>query len=245
MFRSLLLVPGSSIRMILAGLEVDAAVLILDLVDGVAPDQKPESRSMVAQILREIDFQGRKVLVRINSLRTEWGLEDARAAVAGGVDGILIPKVESVDEVLTIATVLNARQDRSRARPQILAEVGTPRGLLASREVAESNELVTGLICGGADLTQSFGSRPTDGEPELLMARSQILLAARVAGIGAYDAPDYGGDNPDQLIRRARAMRHLGYDGMVATQPDQIAIINDWFGDEGGRRKAEGEGRKA
>ena len=80
MFRSLLLVPGSSIRMILAGLEVDAAVLILDLVDGVAPDQKPESRSMVAQILREIDFQGRKVLVRINSLRTEWGLEDARAA---------------------------------------------------------------------------------------------------------------------------------------------------------------------
>lgn len=234
MFRSLLLVPGSSIKMILMGQEADADAIVLDLAGGVPsdhnPDQKLEARSTVAQILREIDFRGREVFVRINSLRTEWGLEDARVVVAGGVRGIVIPKLESADEVLTIVSVLDGRLDRSGERPRILGELGTPRGLLAARELAESNELLTGLICGAADLAWSLGSQPTDDEPELLMARSQILLAGRVAGIGVYDAPDYPGHDSERLIRRCRALRQLGYDGMVASHPDQIAIINDRFG---------------
>jgi citrate lyase beta subunit len=231
MFRSLLFVPGSSIKMILKAQESPADALVLDLEDGVAPEHKLDARSTVSQIMREIDFTDREVFVRINSLRTEWGLEDVRAVVAGGARGVLIPKIENVDEVTTIAAVLNARLHRSedRQRPQILCLVETPRGVFAARELAASNELVTGLMFGASDLARALGSQLTDDEPELLMARSQLLLAARAAGIKAYDSADQTVHDPDRLRRRCLATRHLGYDGKAASHPAQLAIINQVF----------------
>jgi citrate lyase beta subunit len=231
MFRSLLFVPGSSIKMILTAQESEADALILDLEDAVAPEQKIDARSTVSQILREVDFSGREVFVRINSLRTEWGLEDVRAVVSGGARGIIIPKIEAVDDVTSIAAVINARLHKSddRQRAQILCLIETPRGIFAARSIAESNGLVTGLMFGASDLARELGSELTDDEPELLMARSHLLMAARAAGIKAYDSADGAVQDLDRVRRRCLATRQLGYDGKAATHPVQLAVINEVF----------------
>ncbi len=229
--RSLLYVPGNSERMILKAHDSAADALILDLEDSVAPDQKVEARAAVAGILREIDFSHKEVFVRINSLSTEWGLEDARAVAPAGAVGILIPKIESVDDVTDIAPILQSRYRHPAGdeRGKILCLIETSRGVLASREIVESSELVVGLIFGAADLARDLGCVLSDDETELFFARSQVLLAARAAEVKAYDSPHFAISDLDGLRRRSQSVRNLGYDGKTIVHPSHIEIVNEVF----------------
>jgi citrate lyase subunit beta/citryl-CoA lyase len=158
-------------------------------------------------------------------------LEDARAVVAGGTPGIVIPKIESVDEVTTVAPILQSRYRRSanEQRNKILCLIETPRGVLASREIAESNELVIGLIFGAADLSRELGGVLSDDETEVFFARSQTLLAARAAGVKAYDSPHFAVADLEGLRRRSQAARNLGFDGKTIIHPAHIEIVNEIF----------------
>ena len=106
--KSLLYVPGIDERKIAKARECAADGIILDLDDAITPEQKPAAREEVARVLREMDFGEREVFVRINALSTSYAIEDARAIAAAGRAGILIPKVESVDEIRTIAPILGS-----------------------------------------------------------------------------------------------------------------------------------------
>jgi citrate lyase subunit beta / citryl-CoA lyase len=229
--RSLLYVPGISERMILKARDSAADGLILDLEDGVAPNQKLEARATVVRLLSEIDFGGKEILVRINALATEWGLEDARSVAAVGAPGLVIPKCESVEEVTTIAPVMQSRyhQPIGGQSRKLLCLIETPRGVFASREIADSNELVAGLMFGAADLSRDLGAVLSEDETEVLFARSHVLLAARAAGVAAYDSPHFAIDNLEGLRRGAVAARNLGYDGKTAIHPSHIETINEVF----------------
>jgi citrate lyase beta subunit len=231
MMRSLLYVPGISERMILKARDSAADGLIFDLEDAIAPDQKIEARATVVRLLGEIDFSGKEIFVRINALATEWGLEDARAVVAVGAPGLVIPKCESVEEVTTVAPVMQSRyhQPIGGQTRKLLCLIETPRGVFASREIAESNELVAGLMFGAADLSRDLGAVLSEEETEVLFARSHVLLAARSAGVAAYDSPHFAIEDIEGLRRRCVAARNLGYDGKTAIHPSHIEIINDVF----------------
>ena len=223
--------------MILKARDTAADALILDLEDAVAPAQKVGARAMVVRLLREIDFGDKEVFVRVNSLATEWGLEDARAVAAAGAPGIVIPKAERVDEVTDIAPILQSgyRQSVSGGASKLLCLVETPRGVLASREIAESNELVAGLIFGSADLSRELGCTLSEDETEVLFARSQVLLAARAAGVAAYDSPHFAIADLEGLRRRSLASRRLGYDGKTIIHPSHIEIVNEVFAPTAGQ----------
>ena len=227
MMRSLLYVPGISEKMILKARDSAADALILDLEDAITPEQKLAARTLVARVLRETDFGGKEIFVRINALTTEYGLEDARAAAASGAPGILVPKIETVDEVTTLAPMLHHRDRKQTGK--LLCLIESPRGVLSSRALAESSELVVGLVFGAADLSRDLGSILTEGEPELLYARSQMLLAARAANVKAYDSPHFTVADLDGLRQRSQAARNLGYDGQTIIHPSHIETVNEIF----------------
>jgi citrate lyase beta subunit len=229
--RSLLYVPGISERMILKARDSAADGLILDLEDGVAPNQKLEARVTVVRLLNEVDFGDKEIFVRINALATEWGLEDARAVVAVGAPGLVIPKCESVEEVITVAPVMQSRyhQPIGGQSRKLLCQIETSRGVFASREIAESNELVVGLVFGAADLSRDLGAVLSEDETEVLFARSHVLLAARAARVAAYDSPHFAIDDLEGLRRGAVAARNLGYDGKTAIHPSHLETINEVF----------------
>jgi citrate lyase beta subunit len=229
--RSLLYVPGISERMILKARDSAADALILDLEDAIAPDQKLEARAAVVRLLGELDFGGKEIFVRINALTTEWGLEDARAVAAVGAPGLIIPKCESVEEVTTVAPVLQSKyhQPIGGQMRKLLCLIETPRGVFASREIAESNELVAGLMFGAADLSRDLGCILSEDETEVLFARSRVLLAARAAGVAAYDSPHFAIDDLTGLRRRCQSARNLGYDGITIIHPSHIEIANEVF----------------
>jgi citrate lyase beta subunit len=231
MMRSLLYVPGISERMILKASDSAADGLIIDLEDGVAPNQKLEARATVVRSLNEIDFGDKEIFVRINALATEWGLEDARAVVAVGAPGLVIPKCESVEEVTTVAPVMQSKYHQpigGRSR-KLLCQIETARGVFASREIAESNELLAGLIFGAADLARDLSAILSEDETEVSFARSHVLLAARAAGVAAYDSPHFAIEDLEGLRRRSQAARNLGYDGKTAIHPSHIETINETF----------------
>jgi citrate lyase beta subunit len=217
--------------MILKARDTAADGLILDLEDAITPAQKLEARATVTHLLNEIDFGGKEIFVRINSLTTEWGLEDARAVAAVGVPGIIIPKCESVDEVTTVAPVLQSKYHQpigGQAR-KLLCLIETPRGVFASRDIAGSDELVAGLMFGAADLSRELGCVLGEDEAEVLFARSHVLMAARAAGVAAYDSPHFAIGDLEGLRRRCQAARNLGYDGKAVIHPSHIAIVNEVF----------------
>jgi citrate lyase subunit beta/citryl-CoA lyase len=217
--------------MILKARDLAADALILDLEDAIAPDQKVEARTTVVRLLREVDFGEKEVFVRINSLATEWGLEDARAAAAAGAPGLVIPKCETVDEVTAVAPIVQSgyRQPAGESRSKLLCLIETPRGVFAGREIAESNDLVAGLMFGAADLSRELGCVLSEDESEVLFARSQVLLAARAVGVAAYDSPHFAIDDLEGLRRRCIAGRNLGYDGKAVIHPSHIEIVNETF----------------
>ena len=226
--RSLLYVPGNSEKMIVKARETAADGLILDLEDGVAPPQKREARALVARLLRELDFGDKQVFVRINALTTEYGLEDARAASSiqtpgSRAPGIVIPKVESTEAVTTVASILLQRASK------LLCQIETPRGVFASRAIAEASEQVAALLFGSADLSRELGAQLTDDEAEVLYARQHVLLAARAANVAAYDSPHFVIADLAGVRRRALAARQLGYDGKTVIHPAHLAVVNEVF----------------
>src|SRR5262249_43261414 len=114
-------------------------------------------------------------------------------------------------------------------RGKLLCLVETPRGVFASRELAQSSESVVGLMFGSADLSRELGATLTEGEPEVLFARSQVLMAARATGVAAYDSPHFAITDLDGLRRSSRAGRNLGYDGRAAIHPSHLEILNEIF----------------
>ena len=227
--KSLLYVPGIDERKIAKARECAADGIILDLEDAITPEQKPAAREVVARALREIDFGEREVFVRINALSTSYAIEDARAVAAAGRAGILIPKVESVDEIRTIAPILGSWTGAGPRARRLLGLIESPRGVLASCESASASSLLAGFIFGSADLARDLGCHLTEGEPELLYARSHVLLAARAAGLSAYDSPHFIIADLDGLKSAAQRARHLGYDGKTIIHPSHIEIVNEVF----------------
>jgi citrate lyase beta subunit len=217
--------------MILKARDSAADGVIIDLEDGVAPNQKLEARATVVRLLSETDFGGKEIFVRINALATEWGLEDARAVVAVGAPGLVIPKCESVEEVTTVAPVMQSRYHQPIAGQsrKLLCQIETSRGVFAGREIAESNELVEGLLFGASDLSRDLGAILSQDEVEVLFARSHVLLAARAAGVAAYDSPHFAIDDLEGLRRRCQAARNMGYDGKTAIHPSHLETINEVF----------------
>src|SRR5262249_48609867 len=134
---------------------------------------------------------------------------------------MVIPKSESADDVTTVSPILR--------RGKLLCLVETPRGVFASRELAQSSESVVGLMFGSADLSRELGATLTEGEPEVLFARSQVLMAARATGVAAYVPPHFAITDLDGLRRSSRAGRNLGYDGRAAIHPSHLETLNEIF----------------
>ena len=220
--RSLLFVPGVSEKMILKARDLDADALILDLEDAVSPDRKPEARQTVMRLLGEVDFGGKPVFVRVNRFDTGFGEQDAKAISASKAYGAVLPKVERPEEVTALVSLLGDQQ-------RLIAMIESPRGVLNCPAIADASAMLNGLMFGSADFSTATRARLTEGEPELLVARSRMLYSARAAGIDAYDAPFFSIPDLEGLRRDSERARNLGYDGRAIIHPSHIATVNEVF----------------
>ncbi|MFP4636697.1 MAG: HpcH/HpaI aldolase/citrate lyase family protein [Nitriliruptoraceae bacterium] len=225
--RSVLYLPGANQRALEKAATLPADGLILDLEDAVAPDAKADARQAACAAAADGRFGPREVAIRANGLDTAWFADDVRAIVAAGPDVLLVPKVDSVEQVRTIeAAVEDAGADEDLS---IWAMLETPRAVLDARELVHASPRLTGLVLGTNDLAKELHAEQVRGRAPLLTALSWCVLAAREAGLVVLDGVFNDLDDPEGLEAECRQGRELGFDGKTLIHPRQIEPCNRVF----------------
>ena len=240
--RSCLSVPGSSPKMLAKAPGLPADEVFMDLEDSVAPMAKEEARGNIIQALKEGDWTGKTVVVRVNDVDTKWCYRDVIdvAENAGQfLDCLMIPKVEFASDVLFVSTLLDQVEESIGLDRRIGLEIQieTATGLTNIDGIATASDRAETLIFGPADMSASLGlptvtaGLPMPGYPgdhwhHVLMT---ILIAARHAGLQAIDGPYLVIKDLEGFREMAMRARGLGYDGKWALHPGQIDVLNEVF----------------
>lgn len=229
--RTMLFVPGNKPRMLDKARTAAADAVILDLEDGVPPTEKLTARTTVRQTLEGGGF-GPQVIVRINALTTGLAEDDLRSTFGPNVSAVCLPKAETGTEVLWLVSLL-AEVEREHGLEDtcvdMLLMIETARGLLHAYEIASVSQRVRALCLGGEDLARDLGAMRTREGKELLFARSQMLIAARAAGVLAIDTIWTDLNDPDGLEVEAHQVRQIGYSGKLIIHPKQVEPVHRGF----------------
>ncbi|MCD0422768.1 MAG: CoA ester lyase [Rhodopseudomonas sp.] len=229
--RSLLFMPGSNARALEKARLLPADGLILDLEDAVAPDAKDTARDQIAAAVAAKGYGKREILVRINALDTAWWQDDIAMAAKAGPDGILVPKVSTIEDIATVGNKLAELGADPSIRVWIMIE--TARGVLHAEELAaqkhDAKSRLEGFVFGPNDISRETGIRMLPGRSTMLSMITHCVLAARVHGLIALDGPYSDIGNVDGLSEECAQARDLGFDGKTLIHPGQIDACNAAF----------------
>ncbi|MBP7147712.1 MAG: citrate lyase ACP [Acidobacteria bacterium] len=224
--RSRLYVPGSEPKfMINAGLYA-ADGIILDLEDSVHPAEKDAARLLVRNALRTVDFGGAERMVRINQL--PLGLDDIDLIVPEAPDLLLLPKVETAEQVREVQARVDevARRAGLARGPWLMPILESALGIENAFSIAAASESVVALTIGLEDYTADVGVVKTPEGQETLYARMRLVNAARAARLAAIDSVYGDVGDIDGLRAWALRSRAMGFEGMGCVHPRQIAVIH-------------------
>jgi citrate lyase subunit beta/citryl-CoA lyase len=229
--RSFLFAPGNHARRVEKALTLPADAVILDLEDAVAISEKPATRELVVAAFGRARHG--KLFVRVNAYSTEWCYADIVTVARAGLDGIILPKVESADQ-LRSADWLLSNLERERGLLvggiDLMPIIETALGMTNVATVAGCGTRTKRLAFGAGDYTLDLGMVWTRDEGELLAARSAVVMASRAAGIEPpLDTVWAELRDAEGFARSAERAAALGFQGKMCIHPDQIAVTNAAF----------------
>ena len=223
--RSFIFTPGTRPELLSKAFESSADIVCLELEDGVAPGEKNKARQNVVKLLKSAPVrESCELVVRVNSLRTRFGLDDLVAFLDTPPPlTIMLPKVESEDEVKIIDDLF--LESNQQINLQVIIE--TNKGLEACFEIAQSSPNITALFFGGVDMAADL--RCSGTWDSMLYARSKLVHAAAAANIDSLDVPFLDLNDENGLLEQATLAKELGFSGKGAIHPKQIPVINSIF----------------
>jgi len=225
--RSALYMPGSNARALEKARSLPADVLIFDLEDSVAPDAKVPARDRAIGAVAS-GYGNRECVIRINGLDTPWGTADIAAVARSGADAVLVPKIDTVEDLERIEAMLAAYQ----APPQLdlWAMIETPRAVQVIDAIAGAGRRLRVLVMGTADLATALRIEPDPQRSGLVASLSRCVVAARAAGIDILDGIDAVLDDDAGFQQSCIQGKTLGFDGKTLIHPRQIDTANTVFG---------------
>ncbi|MEM9605517.1 MAG: CoA ester lyase [Pseudomonadota bacterium] len=224
--RSFIFTPGLKPAMFPKALASGADIVCVELEDGIAPKDKAAARANALALFAEPQADdGVERVVRINSLRERFGIEDVNAILATETPppSLMMPKVRTPDEVVQLDRLLDEAGHTTRL--QVIIE--TNAGLECAFDIAQASPRIDALLFGGVDMAAELRCENAWGP--LLYARSRVVHAAANAGIDVIDVPWLDLDDPDGMVEAAEQARALGFSGKGAVHPKQIASLNAVF----------------
>ena len=229
--RALLYMPGDDRRKIEKALTLGVDCICMDMEDGVAVNRKAEARATIAQALQELDFGNSEKLARINSVGTGWERDDIDAVLPFRPDGIVIPKIESLEQVEWGSRIIEAAELKygwPLNLIRMLVGVETAKGILNLKEIA-SHPRLDGIIFGGEDFAASIGARRTRDATELLYARQAVVTACAAFGLQAIDIVYIDFKDADGLRAEAEQGAGFGFSGKQVIHPNQVQVTQEAF----------------
>ena len=225
--RSVLYMPSSNERALEKAKSIACDGLILDLEDAVAPDAKPAAREQAAAAASSGEYGRRTVTIRVNGIGTEWHDDDIVAAAQAGPAAVVVPKVNSAEEVHALVAALEKAGAPDHTR--LWAMVETPKAIFNVREIAAASERLAVLVMGTNDLVKELYAEHVPGRAPLLTSLSLSLLAARAAGVQILDGVYNDVKDDEGFLAECTQGRQMGFDGKTLIHPGQVAPANEQF----------------
>lgn len=232
MRRSLLFLPGNNPNMIINAGCLGADAVIFDLEDAVAPAEKDAARILVRNTLRHSDLSGCEVVVRINSVDTEYWRSDIDFILPEAPDVILLPKASTPADVLAADAYMSeveAKLGMKNGTVALMPLIETALGVENAYAIASASKRVCALFLGAEDLTADLRCKRTKEGREIEYARQRLVVAARAAGVEVYDTPFTDVNDDEGIVVDATLAKSLGFSGKASISPRHVDVINTVF----------------
>ncbi|MDA9558981.1 CoA ester lyase [Alphaproteobacteria bacterium] len=224
--RSFIFTPPLEPKMFDKALSSGSDIVCLELEDGISPKDKIAARQMAINIISEKqNIKSIEKIIRINSIREKFGLDDIRTILDSNIqpDGIMIPKVKSPEEIRILESLFEEKGHNTKFH--IIIE--TNEGLKNVLDIAASSKRIEALFFGAVDMSAEL--RCKNNWNNLLFARSKVVHAAALNRIDVIDVPFLDLQDLDKMKIEAMKAKDLGFSGKGAVHPKQIKILNDVF----------------
>jgi citrate lyase beta subunit len=223
--------PGDNWKMITKSVTLGVDSICMDMEDGTAINKKAEARATIAKALQELDFGASEKLARINSVGSGWEQEDIEAVLPYHPDGIVIPKVESFEQVEWASRIIEDAELKNGWKVnsiRILIGVETAKGILNLKEIAAHPRL-DAIIFGGEDFAASIGAVRTKDAVELLYARQAVIVACAAYDLQPLDIVTIDYKDLEALKVESEFGARLGFSGKQIIHPNQVQVVQEAF----------------
>lgn len=230
--RTMMFLPASNPSMVKEAFIYGADSLMFDLEDAVALSEKDSARFLIYNALKTINYGNTELVVRINGLDTPFGRDDIEAVVRAGVHVIRLPKTEGKEDIHEVETVIEEVErkcGREVGSTKMMAAIESPIGVINAYEIAKASKRLIGIALGAEDYVTNLKTKRYPDGLELLGARTQILIAARAAGINALDTVYSDVNNEEGFRREVELIHQLGFDGKSVINPRQIKPVHEIY----------------
>ncbi|MBE6944806.1 MAG: CoA ester lyase [Ruminococcaceae bacterium] len=232
MRRSMLFLPGNNPNMLINGNCLGSDAVIFDLEDAVSPAEKDAARILVRNTIRYMDFRGCEIIVRINSIDTDFWKEDVRAILPHKPGLIMLPKTGTAQDVLTAdAFISQVEQELGMEKNTVglMPLIETALGVENAFAIASASSRVRAIFLGAEDLTADLRCKRTKESREIEYARTRLVVAARAAGVDVYDTPFTDVNDDEGIAKDAATAKALGFTGKASISPRHVEVINRVF----------------
>lgn len=229
--RTMMFVPGNNPAMLQNAGIYGADAIIMDLEDSVAITEKDVARHLVQSALKNIKYPC-DVAIRINHISTPFGRRDLEVVLAGKPNLIRLPMAQEAGEIQEIDSIVTAAEKKYGYEPgsiKIMAAIETAKGLLNAYAIATASPRMVAIAIGAEDFVANLKTNRTKGGHELAVARGQLILAARAAGIDAIDTVFSDVNDEETFIAEVTMIKQMGFDGKSVINPRQIRLIHSIF----------------
>ena len=230
LLRSLLFVPGNNSRFLEKAKSLQADIVCFDLEDSVPLEEKKSARNLIKNALKNRSEYNSEIYVRTNSPASGMISDDLQEIIQLGIDGIVIPKVNTPNEIKKIERTMLGLEKKRKLKPiELMASIESTEGVVNSYSIASSSKRVSALIFGVFDLLNDLGIEYTKKAEGAVYSRTKIPVDARAAGKYAIDAIWQDLDDVKGLEQDSFAAKNLGYAGKSIIHPDQINTVHKVF----------------
>ncbi len=230
--RALLYMPGDDRRKIQKSATLGVDSICMDMEDGVAANKKAEAREVIAGAMKELDFGKSERCIRINQIGSGLEKRDLVAALVTNPDTIVVPKVETAEQVKWVSEHIETYELSSKLNigsVRLLVGVETAKGIMNLKEIAEADKRLEAIIFGGEDFAASIGAVRTKEATELLYARQAVVTACAANDLQAIDIVFIDFKNPEGLRIEAEEGARFGFSGKQIIHPNQVEAAQEAF----------------
>jgi len=224
--------PGDDRRKIEKSTTLGVDSICMDMEDGVAANKKTEAREVIAGAMKELDFGKSERCIRINQIGSGLEKYDLAAALATNPDTIVVPKVETAEQVKWVSEHIETYELSSKLNigsVRLLVGVETAKGIMNLKEIAEADKRLEAIIFGGEDYAASVGAIRTKEATELLYARQAVVTACAANDLQAIDIVFIDFKDPAGLRAEAEEGARFGFSGKQIIHPNQVEAAQEAF----------------